>query len=100
LKTDKTFSHILPHRSRGKWEMGCVGRLAGSVISAFFLYWAFKLGLSQAFGSPVLPAALDLGTRIVAFVFGGIGGFAGLTILEVLTAWLVPGAKRQTAHAQ
>jgi NAD(P)-dependent dehydrogenase (short-subunit alcohol dehydrogenase family) len=100
LKADKKFSHILPHRTRKKWDMGCVGRLAGSVLSAFFLYWAFKLGLSQAFGSPVLPVSLDLGTRIVAFLFGGIGGFAGIAVLELLTAWLVPGTKPQTAPAQ
>jgi len=100
LKEDKTFTHFFPHRMRKGWEWGCVGRLAGSVISAFFLYWLFKLGLSQAFGSPVLPAALDLGTRIIAFLFGGAGGFAGIAVLEKFTAWLVPGAKRETAPAQ
>lgn len=100
LKADKKFVHILPHRRGKKWEWGCVGRLAGSVISAFFLYWAFRFGLSQAFGSPVLPAALDLGTKIAAFFFGGIGGFAGIHVLELLTNWALPGAKRQTAAAQ
>ena len=100
LKADKSFTHIFPHRHGKRWEWGCVGRLAGSVISAFFLYWAFKLGLSQAFGSPVLPASLDLGMRIVAFIFGGVGGFAGINVLELLTTWLVPGAKRETVPAQ
>jgi len=100
LKEDKSFAHILPHRKGKKWEMGCVGRLAGSVISAFFLYWAFKLGLSQAFGSPVLPATVDMGTRIAAFLFGGVGGFAGISVLEMLTKWLVPGTKQETAPAQ
>ena len=100
LKADKTFTHIFPHRKRKGWEWGCVGRLAGSVISAFFLYWLFKLGLSQAFGAPMLPAALDLGTRIIAFLFGGAGGFAGIAVLERFTEWLVPGTKRETAPAQ
>ena len=77
-----------------------MGRLAGSVISAFFFYWAFKVGLSQAFGSPVLPAALDLGTRIVAVLFGGVGGFAGIAVLEMLTQWLIPGTKPKPAPAQ
>ena len=100
LKADKSFTHIFPHRKRKGWEWGCVGRLAGSVISAFFLYWLFKLGLSQAFGSPMLPAALDLGTRIIAFLFGGAGGFAGIAVLELFTAWLLPGTKREPAPAQ
>ena len=100
LKADPKFTNIFPHRVGKKWEWGCVGRLVGSVIAAFFLYWAFKLGLSQAFSSPVLPASLDMGTKIVAFFFGGIGGFAGIVVLELLAGWLLPGTKKQTAPAQ
>ena len=100
LHVDKRFSRIVPHWTGKYWDMGCIGRLAGSVISALFLYWAFKLGVSQAFGAPVLPAAFDLGTKIAAFFLGGIGGFAGTVILERLTGWLVPGRKQRTAPAQ
>jgi len=100
LYVDKKFGRIVPYWTGKYWEMGVAGRLAGCVISAFFLYWAFKLGLSEAFGAPVLPASLDLGTKIAAFLFGGIGGFAGLYVLELLTSLLVPGKKQQTAEAR
>lgn len=99
LHKHKNFGRIRPRWTGKHWDLGFSGRMAGSLVSALFLYWTFKLGLSQALGSPVLPAALDLGTRTVAFFFGGIGGFAGTVVLDSLTKWLVPGGGKQTASA-
>jgi hypothetical protein len=101
IHKDKKFGRIRPRWTGKHWDMGFAGRLAGSLASALFFYWTFKLGLSQALGSPVLPVALDLGTKTVAFFLGGIGGFAGTIVLDRLTKWFLPGgAKRQTATAQ
>lgn len=100
LHKHQNFGRIRPRWTGKHWDLGFSGRILGSLVSALFLYWAFKLGLSQAFGSPVLPAALDLGTRTVAFFFGGIGGFAGTVVLDNLTKWFVPGQKPRTAPAQ
>jgi hypothetical protein len=99
---DKKFGRILPRWTGKYWDLGFVGRLAGSLVGALFFYWTFKLGLSQALGSPVLPVALDLGTKTVALFLGGIGGFAGTIVLDKLTKWFLPGgdAKSQTAPAQ
>ena len=100
IHKDKKFGRIRPRWTGKYWDMGFAGRIAGSLASALFFYWAFKLGLSQALGSPVLPVALDVGTRTVAFFLGGIGGFAGTVVLDRLTKWFLPGEKRQTAPAQ
>ncbi len=100
LHKDKKFGRIRPRWTGKHWDPGFAGRLAGSLVAALFFYWTFKLGLSQALGSPVLPAALDLGTRTVAFFFGGIGGFAGTVVLDKLTRWFLPEKTRQAAPAQ
>ena len=90
----KNLGRIRPRWTGRHRDLGFSGRILGSLISALFLYLTFKLGLSQAFGSPALPAALDLGTRTVAFFFGGIGGFAGTVVLDNLTKWLLPGGRQ------
>ena len=101
LHKDKKFGRIRPRWTGKHWDMGFAGRLAGSLVGALFFYWALKLGLSQALGSPALPVALDLGTRTVALFLGGIGGFAGTIVLDRLTKWFLPaGKKPQTAPAQ
>lgn len=104
LHKERRFDRIRPRWTGRHWDLGFSGRILGSLVSALFFYWAFKLGLSQAFGSPVLPATLDLGTKTVAFFFGGIGGFAGTVVLDHLTKWLLPGSgsgqKPRTAPAQ
>ena len=100
LHKDKRFGRILPRWTGKYWDLGFVGRLAGSLVGALFFYWTFRLGLSQALGSPVLPVALDLGTKTVALFFGGIGGFAGTIVLDKLTKWFLPGQKREAAPAQ
>lgn len=100
LHKHKTFGRIRPRWTGKHWDLGFSGRIVGSLVSALFLYWAFKLGLSQALGSPVLPAGLDLGSKTVAFFFGGIGGFAGTVVLDNLTKWFLPGGKPRTAPAQ
>ena len=100
LHKDRTFGRILPRWTGKHWDPGVVGRLGGSLAGALFFYWTFKLGLSQALGSPVLPATVDLGTKTVALFFGGIGGFAGTVVLDRLTRWFLPERKQRTAHAQ
>ena len=100
LHKDKKFGRIRPRWTGKHWDPGFAGRLAGSLVAALFFYWTFKLGLSQALGSPVLPAAVDLGTKTVAFFFGGIGGFAGTVVLDKLTRWFLPEKPRQAVPVQ
>lgn len=102
LHKDRYFGRILPRWTGRHWDLGFVGRIAGSLAGALFFYWTFKLGLSQALGSPAMPVALDLGTRTVALFLGGIGGFAGTIVLDKLTKWFIPGGAKttQTAPAQ
>lgn len=99
IHRDKKFGRILPRWHRNHWDMGFVGRLAGSLAGALFFYWTFKLGLSQALGTRVLPVTLDLGTQTVAFFLGGIGGFAGTYVLEKLTGWFLADDKPHAAPA-
>jgi hypothetical protein len=72
-------ARILPLWTGTDWNLGLSGRIMGSVVSGLFLYWAIKLGLAQV--------TFDLGTKTVAFFFGGIGGFAGLVVLAQLEEW-------------
>src|SRR5262249_7233148 len=41
---------------------------------------------------------VDMGTKTVAFFFGGIGGFAGTVVLDRLVSWVLPGSKNQQAR--
>jgi hypothetical protein len=82
--------------------LGLLGRIAGSVVCGLFLYLAIKLGLSRVIGSPVLPAGLDLGTKLVAFFFGGIGGFAGTVVFDRMVSWCLPSpqsVKKAALHS-
>jgi hypothetical protein len=54
-----------------------------------------KFGLARMIGSPVLSDSLDLGTRTVAFFFGGIGGFAGTIVFDRLVSWCLPAPKKE-----
>lgn len=65
-----------------------IGTAVGSIASGLFLFLAVKLGLSRALGSLALP--LDYGTWLVAFFFGGIGGFAGPAVFERLVSLFLP----------
>ncbi len=65
-----------------------IGTVVGSIASGVFLFLAMKLGLSRALGSLALP--LDYGTWLVAFFFGGIGGFAGPVVFERLVNVVLP----------
>jgi hypothetical protein len=40
----------------------------------------------------------DIGTKLVAFFFGVVGGYAGILVFDRLLK-LVPGAQQQTAPA-
>lgn len=65
-----------------------IGAAVGSIASGVFLFLAMKLGLSRALGSLALP--LDYGTWLVAFFFGGLGGFAGPAVFERLVGLVLP----------
>lgn len=95
LPTSDKVERVLPRWTADNWGL-LTGRIAGSIVSGLFLYLTLKLGLSQALGSPALPAGFDVGTRLAAFFFGGIGGFAGTLVLDRLVSWLLPGARQQT----
>jgi hypothetical protein len=77
-KADRV-QRIMPKWTGRYWDLGLIGRISGSVVSGLFLYWTIKLGLARV--------TLDLGTATVAFFFGGIGGFAGLVVLDRLVEW-------------
>jgi hypothetical protein len=80
---------LLPRWTGENWQL-LIGRIVGSVVSGLFLYLSVRFGISQLMGSPSLPAALDLGTRLAAFFLGGIGGFAGTVVLDRLVGWFLP----------
>lgn len=86
---------LLPRWTADSWQL-LIGRLVGSIVSGLFLYLAVKFGMSKL-GSAA--AGLDLGTKLAAFFFGGIGGFAGTLVLDRLVNWLLPGPP-QTNTAQ
>jgi len=86
---------LLPRWTADSWQL-LIGRLVGSIVSGLFLYLAVKFGMSKL-GSAA--AGIDLGTKLAAFFFGGIGGFAGTLVLDRLVNWLLPGPP-QTNTAQ
>jgi hypothetical protein len=99
IHKDYKLERIMPKWNGECWDLGLVGRIAGSVVSGLFLYWTMKFGLARMIGSPALPAALDLGTRTVAFFFGGIGGFAGTVVFDRLVSWCLPAPKKEEAQS-
>jgi hypothetical protein len=96
IPKDYKLERILPRWAGTYWELGLVGKIVGSLVGGLFLYLMVKFGIYRLMGSPALPAALDIGTRLVAFFFGGIGGFAGTVVLERLAGWFLPGPKQAT----
>jgi hypothetical protein len=89
------FKGVIPCWTGDRWNLGLLRALAGSLVGGLFLYWALKLGLSQALG-PKLPANLDLGTNTAVVFFSGIGGFAGTPVLDRLVRWILPPEKPKT----
>jgi hypothetical protein len=93
LHKDARFENIRPHWKDDTLELGLTGRLACSIIGGLFFYWSIKFGLAQAFGLPVLPATLDMGSKIVAVLLGCIGGFAGTLVLQKVADRIFPEGK-------
>jgi len=69
--------------------------IVGSLVGGIFFYWAIKLGVARVLSMPALPDTLDLGSRTTAIFFGGIGGFAGTIVLDLLASGFIPSLKRQ-----
>lgn len=90
IPKDYKLKQILPKWTGECWDLGLVGRVVGSIVCGLFLYLTMKLGVARIIGSPVLPAGIDLGTKLVAFFFGGIGGFAGTVVFDRLVSWCLP----------
>lgn len=90
---------ILPCWTGECWDLGLVGKLAVSIVGGLILYLILKLGFYRAMGPMPLPEALEIGTKLVAFFFGVIGGFAGIYVLDWIVAKFVPGAQQQPAPA-
>lgn len=90
---------ILPCWTGDCWDLGLVGKLAVSVVGGLILYLLVKFGLYQILASLTLPEALDSGTKLVAFFFGVIGGFAGIYLFDWVLSKLLPGGQPQPAPA-
>ena len=73
-------NRVLPKRVDGSVEFGLLVNTAASFVFGLVIFQAIRLGLV------VLPTGVspDWGTRTVAFVFGVIGGYAGLAGLDYL----------------
>ena len=97
---DKSCKRIAPQLFYRQWDVGLPGWLVGSLVGGLFFYWAFKLGFGGAVSSATLPATLDLSTKTTAFFFGGIGGFAGTVVLDLLASWFMPILKREQGNKQ
>ena len=92
---DHRLGRVFPKRIGNHWELGLVGRIASSIVCGLFLYLAMMFGLSRVLGSPMLPAGLNLGTRLVAFFFGGVGGFAGTVVFARLVRSILPASQKE-----
>ena len=99
IPNDYRLQRILPRWTGEYWDLGFIGRLFGSIVGGLILYLTIKFGIYRLMGSPALPDAMDLGTRLVAFFFGVVGGFAGIYVLSRLVSWLLPAARQQTVPA-
>jgi hypothetical protein len=97
---DTSCKRIAPGLFYRQWDVGLPGWLVGSLVGGLFFYWAFKLGFGGAVSSATLPATLDLGSKTTAFFFGGIGGFAGTVVLDLLASWFMPLLKREQGNKQ
>jgi len=87
ISKDYKLERVMPRRTSDGWELGLVGRVGCSIACGLFLYLTLKLGLSGML-SWQLPAGLDVGTKLLAFFFGGIGGFAGTVVFDRLAGYL------------
>ena len=90
---------ILPCWTGECWDLGLVGKLAVSIVGGLIMYLLVKLGFYRVIGSLPLPEALDIGTRLVAFFFGVVGGFAGIYFFDWILSKFLPGAQQQAAPA-
>lgn len=90
---------ILPCWTGECWDLGLVGKLAVSIVGGLIMYLIVKLGFYRVMGSLPLPEALDIGTKLVAFFFGVVGGFAGIYLFDWLLSKFLPGAQEQAAPA-
>ena len=97
---DTSCKWIAPQLFYRKWDVGLPGWLFGSLVGGLFFYWAIKLGFASALSSPALPGNVDLGSKTIAFFFGGIGGFTGTIILDLLASWFMPVLRRQPEQKQ
>lgn len=88
---------ILPCWTGECWDLGLVGKLAVSIVGGLILYLLVKLGFYQVIGPLPLPEALDIGTKLVAFFFGVVGGFAGIYLFDWILSKFLPGAQQQPA---
>jgi hypothetical protein len=90
---------ILPCWTGDCWDLGLVGKLAVSIVGGLIMYLIVKLGFYRVIGSLPLPEALDIGTKLVAFFFGVIGGFAGIYLFDWILSKFLPGAHQEPAPA-
>jgi hypothetical protein len=90
---------ILPCWTGDCWDLGLVGKLAVSIVGGLIMYLLVKFGLYQVMASLPLPEALESGTKLVAFFFGVIGGFAGIYLFDWVLSKLLPGVQQQAASA-
>jgi hypothetical protein len=75
---------LVPKVRNNSLELGLLGNIAGSLVCGLILYWSIKFGIWQFSAAPTFSSSTELGTKTLAFVFGTIGGFAGIVVLERL----------------
>ena len=94
-----TIPRLLPCWTGQCWDLGFVGKLVGSIVGGLILYLLVKFGLYRALGALPLPDALDSGTRLFAFLFGVVGGYAGIYLFDWLISKFLPSTQQQAAPA-
>jgi hypothetical protein len=99
MSSDFRLTKVKPTYKDGNLELGLLGHVGSSLVCGLVFFLVFKFGLSKAFGSAVLPASFEFGTRSVALLFGVIGGFAGTVVLDKLVTYFLPSKPKETEKA-
>jgi hypothetical protein len=86
--------HLLPGWTGGHLKPGLMGEALGGIVCGLVLFQSAKLGVLPVTEWVGHGVSLSTGSRMFAFLWGVLGGFGGVVVLERLLDRLFPDQGR------